>query len=473
MQDRAAVPRLCHAALASLLALLPLACGEGFEHEANASPRQSPPQPTSKAKPVEIEPVEIEPAEPAKPIGPPRLPEYVAKPGDEIDPHQPIEDPSGRALRNFHRALAQLDDGTSTDKVRVLHLGDSTLGVDAIPNGVRKRMQARFGDGGPGLMLLKRYSLSYKPATVALRGGDAWSHCYIAYQCRGDGHYGIGGVVVTSSGGAATTYTSLANATSGTEFSQVELWYAASEGGGSIALEIDGELATTVDSQAPGQLELEDRWAKVDVEPGKHSVAVRAMGGGKARIYGLVLEHERPGVVWDTSTMIGAFTKRLLAWDPEHLAAQIRHRDPDLIVFTYGGNDLRRMAAGKLDQAGYVEEASKVIDMLRAGQPEASCLITAVTDHGRSGDFEITPEQVELMVEAQRRLAAAKGCAFFNSWEAMGGPNSLRAWLDLRPRMAEPDLKHLNNRGRELMGQWIHEALLADYVAYRKRGIDD
>ncbi len=458
--------RLHHAWLA--LALAPLACGSGLENPANASTRELPV--VASEVHTHISPA----AEPlAEPPGPPRLPEYQAKPGDEIEPHQAIEDPSGRALRHFQTALMQLDSGASPDKVRVLHLGDSTLGVDGIPHAVRTRMQARFGDGGPGLVLLKRYSLSYKPASVALRGGDDWTHCYIAYKCRGDGRYGLGGLIVSSAGGAKTTIASLPDAATGTEFSQVELWYAASDAGGSISLEIDGELAKSIDTGVPGQLELEDRWATVAVEPGAHTLEVRATGGGKARIYGVVLEHERPGVVWDATSMIGAFTKRLLAWDPDHIAAQIAHRDPDLIVFTYGGNDLRRVVAGTLDEDGYVAEAGAVIDLVRAGKPEASCMVTAVTDHGRSGTYDVDPEHVEIMVGAQRRLAFEKGCAFFDSWTAMGGPDSLRRWLKQSPRLAEPDLKHLNHRGRELMGQWIHEALLADYVAYRERGIDD
>jgi lysophospholipase L1-like esterase len=464
------VPRLRHAWLSAFaLALSSLACGSGLEQPANASNQQLPLVVAS----AEVPEAAIEPAPPA---GPPRLPEYTAKPGDEVAPHQTIEDPSGRALRHFQHALMQLEAGsasTGRDKVRVLHLGDSTLGVDGIPHSIRTRMQQRFGDGGPGLVLLKRYSLSYKPASVSLRGGDDWTHCYIAYKCRGDGHYGIGGLIVSSAGGAATTIASLPDAATGTEFSQVELWYAASDAGGSIALEIDGELAKTIDTGVPGQLELEDRWASVAVEPGAHTVKVRASGGGKARLYGVVLEHERPGVVWDSTSMIGAFTKRLLAWDPEHIAAQVAHRDPDLIVFTYGGNDLRRIVAGSLDEDGYVAEAGAVIDLVRSGKPEASCMITAVTDHGRSGTYTVEPEHMEIMIAAQRRLAFEKGCAFFDSWTAMGGRDSLRTWLRQSPRLAEPDLKHLNHRGRELMGQWIHEALLAEYVAYRTRGIDD
>lgn len=410
-------------------------------------------------------------AEPVRDPGPPRLPAWSPEPGDEVVPHQPLEDPSGVALDYFYRSLTDADEGQAGAMVRVLHLGDSTLGLDGIPHAIRKRMQQRFGDGGAGLVLLKRYSPSYKPASVKFNGGDAWTHCYIAYQCRSDGRYGIGGLIVSASSGASTSIATLAgDQPVGTSFSRAEVWYAASPIGGTIAVEIDGKLAQAIDSKAADAMV--DRWETLEVDPGPHSVKISAAGNGKSRVYGVVLETDGPGVVWDSTSMIGAFTKRLLAWDREHIAAQIGHRDPALIVFTYGGNDLRRIVAGTLDEDTYVQEAGAVLELIRAGKPEASCLVTSVIDHGRSGTYDVKAEHVAIMVAAQRRLALEQGCAFFDTWNAMGGPNSIRKWLSANPKLAEPDLKHLNHRGRELMGQWIHEALLAGYVAYRERGLD-
>jgi lysophospholipase L1-like esterase len=447
------------------------ACGPGIEPgPANAaSPtdtaRQGVGEPTATVP--EPEPALVDP-------GPPKLPAFTPKPGDDVVAHMPIEDPSGVALDYFFRSLTDVDEQQAGSMVRVLHLGDSTLGLDGIPHSIRKRMQQRFGDGGAGLILLKRYSPSYKPASVKHSGGGGWSHCYIAYQCRGDGRYGIGGVIVSATSNAKTTLETLeADQPVGTAFSKAELWYAASSGGGTFKVNVDGALAGTIDSKDPAAIDaMVDRWETIDVEPGAHSLEIVAAGRGTSRLYGVVLENDGPGVVWDSTSMIGAFTKRLLAWDAEHIAAQIRHRDPALIVFTYGGNDLRRIVAGTLDEDQYVEEASAVITKVRAGKPEASCLITSVIDHGRSGTYDVTSKHVAIMVGAQRRLAAEMGCGFFDTWNAMGGPDSIRAWLKASPKLAEPDLKHLNHRGRELMGQWIHEALLSGYVAYRQRGLD-
>jgi lysophospholipase L1-like esterase len=437
-------------------------CGSGLEpRPPNAA------SPTDAAPAASIARTDVAGDEP----GPPRLPSWSPEPGDDVDPHQPLEDPSGVALDYFYRTLTDVDEAQAGAMARVLHLGDSTLGLDGIPHAIRKRMQQRFGDGGAGLVLLKRYSPSYKPASVRFSGGDGWTHCYIAYQCRLDGHYGIGGLIVSDASGASTTIRTLSEEHSvGKAFSRAEIWYAASPSGGTISIEIDGKLAREIDSKAPELEGTVDRWETIEVDPGPHTLKIAPGGKGRARVYGVVLETDGPGVVWDSVSMIGAFTKRLLAWDREHIAAQIEYRDPSLIVFTYGGNDLRRIVAGTLDEDTYVAEAGAVLELIRAGKPEASCLVTSVIDHGRSGTYDVQPKHVETMVAAQRRLAFEQGCAFFDIWTAMGGPNSIREWL--KARRAEPDLKHLNHRGRELMGQWMHEALLAGYVAYRERGID-
>jgi lysophospholipase L1-like esterase len=186
------------------------------------------------------------------------------------------------------------------------------------------------------------------------------------------------------------------------------------------------------------------------------------------RAYGVVLERDGPGVVYDAVSMIGAYTGRLRAWNDAHMAAQLAHRDPDLLVMTYGGNDLRRVVANGLTTTAYEAEYDEVLDKVRSGKPDVPCLITSVIDHGRSGQQRVEPRHVEVIVAAQRSVAARHGCAFFDTYAAMGGGGSIHRWRNAKPRLAEPDLKHLNARGHDLMGENIYRALMAGYVAYRR-----
>ena len=418
------------------------------ESPAAASPLAAETEPTLAAEVAKAEPVS--PARPA----------WTPKPEDQVEPHHAIENPE--ALTYFFQQLAALDDGE--DKVvRVEHLGASMIGMDDLPSIMRGKFQTRFGDGGAGLVLLQRYMTNYIHRWVDL-SGKGWDHCFIGYLCKRDGHYGLGGATFWSAGGAQTRISTRKEGL-GSSASHIELWYAGQPAGGKLKLQIDDAepIVLTTDAEA-----LTDLFHAVDVEPGPHVVTVRPGGGGQARAYGVVLETHR-GVVWDQFSWLGAFTKRMHAWDDAHIAAQVKQRDPALLVFTFGGNDTRRLANKKLEPDDYTAEYVKGIKKVRAGKPEASCLVTSMTDRSRSLEFDVTAVLDEA-VEAQRQAAKQAGCAFFDSFTAMGGKGSLAQWRRKDPPLAEPDRKHLNHAGREVLGGWIYDALIAGYVAHREQG---
>ena len=381
--------------------------------------------------------------------------------GDVPAARQPIEDPKG-SLQSFYRALRHTDAKSQGALTRILHMGDSSIGLDGLPHAIRTRLQDRFGDGGVGFVLLGRYSTNYKNNAAAIDTGKGWDICYIAYGCRKDGRYGLGGHVFRGSSGAVSTVGTKQSGEYGRKASKVEVWYEAGPRGGRLQMRVDRGEVVELDTRAEAP---EDRWHSVDVQPGPHKVMVRAAGGGYARAFGVVMETEGPGVVWDTVSMIGAFTKRLDLFDKDHFASQLDHRNPDLLVLNYGGNDLRRLVSRSVTPEKYKEEYGSVLDKLLAGKPDLPCLVVSVIDHGRSGSQDVKPRHVDAMVGAQREVAFAKGCAFFDSVAAMGGAGSLKKWRKLRPPMASPDLKHLNARGRDHIGGMMFEALMAGYVA--------
>jgi lysophospholipase L1-like esterase len=376
-----------------------------------------------------------------------------------------IEDPSGRALDEFFVALARTESGQVGTMTRVVHMGDSSIGLDGIPHAIRKRMQARFGDGGAGFVLLQQESDNYRNRAAHI-DGRGWSICYIAVKCDPDGEYGLGGHAFRGRPGARTRIKPRRKCAVGREIARVELWYAARPGGGRLALEVDGGPAEMIATAADAP---EDRWHELWLDPGPHEIELREAGHGRARAYGMVLEAEGPGVVWDTVSMIGAFTTRLHEWDQAHLAEQIEHRDPNLLVLEFGGNDLRRFATTTVDAETYAQEYRKAIEMLRKGKPQMSCLVVSIVDHARAGKRKIARRWVVGMVDAQREAAHAEGCAFFDAVAAMGGPGSIRRWWRMAEPLASPDLQHLSAKGRDRMGEMIYGALVTSYERWRDR----
>lgn len=400
----------------------------------------------------------IEPTEPKAPAAP----TYAPREGDPAQAEHPLENPD--ALAHFYDALARVDDGNK-EVVGVVHLGASMIGGDDLTSILRGKFQTRFGDGGAGLVLLRRYMKNYLHRWVEL-DATKWDHCYIGYLCDKRGHYGLGGVAFYGTRGAETTVRTRNNPL-GDQASRFEVWYAAEPGGAKLEVRIDGGAPTVIDTDGET---LEDRWLPLTAPLGPHAINLRVVGNGRVRGYGVVLETDGPGIVWDQFSMLGAFTKRLHGWDEAHIAGQVKHRDPELVAFMYGGNDLRRVANDKLDQAGYAAEYLRGVRNVMAGKPSASCLIVGITDRGRSLTFQIRPEHVEVIVAAQRQVAEQAGCAFFDTYTAMGGGGSLRKWKSMKPPLAAKDLKHLNHAGREVLGGWIYDAIMVAYTAHRARG---
>lgn len=406
---------------------------------------------------------------PSPPAQTDTIPPWRAHPDDERRPRQTLE--NAEALDDFFESLTRTEVGQAGALTRVSHWGDSVLGNDGITSDIRRRMQARFGDAGHGFHALTRYDASYRHQGVRVDYKSEWKRCYIIYKCAEDGHYGLGGVTVRSTGGAETVFRTASKGPVGQAWSRFELWYAGQPGGGDLQIMVDGgEQAggqtVTVSTAADA---LEDRWELLKLEDGPHSVSVRARPNGPTRAYGVVLERDRPGVVWDGMALIGAFMSRFTYQDRAHLARQVQHRGTDMMVFTFGGNDLQNFSATRSRQ-----NFDALLGVARSSAPEAACLVTSVIDHGeRKQGGVVSVDGIERMVQLQRELALEHDCAFLDLFEAMGGKGSMGRWNRATPRLASGDLHHLTASGHKVVGGMVYRALMAAYRDYRQSHAGD
>ena len=389
-------------------------------------------------------------------------PAYAPPEGGDPTPVARIEHPEH--LDAFFDALGRTDIGLAKRVTRVGHWGDSVLGNDGITYELRQRMQLRFGDAGHGFHSLVKYDPSYKHQRIEFSEKGKWGSCYIIRKCRDEGRYGYGGTTAWAAGGPSSAFGTSDKGPVGQKISSFELWYMTQPNGGDFVIDVDGKEAARVSTAAA---DIADAWSKIELDDGPHQVRVRSGGGGRTRGYGVVLEREGPGVVWDGMALIGAFTGRLLLQDPEHWRTQLAHRDLDLVVFTFGGNDMGDGALKKLD--AYEAKYAELIQRTRAADPDLACLVMAPLDHGeRKGNRIVSRPIVAPMVEAQRRVAEANGCAFFDTFTAMGGEGSMGRWYRATPKLGNGDLAHPTRAGHRVIGEMLFAALMADYARWRE-----
>ena len=386
---------------------------------------------------------------PAGPV-PPRIPPtaYEGLPRE-------IEDPDG-AMLPLYRRLRDAALGRPGTLARLSLWSVSTNGSDRVTSTLRRALQERFGDGGKGFVPISP-------------GWGAQEHQDVAWSARGFstmvvnlgtdplGRYGLGGVDSSPrrAGARATFGTSGGPAANG--FASARLLYQGFPEGGTVELGLEDGTAVRVESAAAEPV---DRVHEIRAPDGPHTLTVRAVAGD-ARLYGVVMEREGPGVVVDGLMMLGASVGMMPNYDAEHLASQIQQREPDLLVFWLGGNDVRARA---FTREWFVDNYGSFIAGARAGRPEAGCLVVTTLDKGhRQGGRIVSRRRVRQVVEAQRATAGEQGCAVFDLFEATGGTGTMRRWYEARPRLVGSDLGHLTGAGARLVGTLLERAILKGY----------
>jgi lysophospholipase L1-like esterase len=404
----------------------------------------------------------------AAPDGPAEGMGETLPPAVRIDPREyagievEIEDPRGRGLAAFYASLlstARRDKGALS---RIAHYGDSSIATDLITHTVRRSLQHRFGDGGHGFLLIARGHMPWGHRDVTHHSGGGWVLREITRGAIGDGRYGYGGVQYRGVSGSWARFATAEDTPVGDRVSRFDIYYQKGRRGGRLRAEVRGGERRDIDTRSRASSDVVE---SIQVPDGEHELHLRVLSGEPV-LYGVVMEREGPGVVYDSLGLVGARARRLLNYDADHIARQLAHRGVDLLIVGFGGNEaddpLHRL------EGAYEEEFVQVLQRMRGGQRDMGCLVFAPLDQARRDERGrvTTLPTVPAIVEAQRRAAHREGCAFWDTFQAMGGEGAMERWYRTRPRLALGDFRHATPAGYEAIGNMFYKALLKDFARY-------
>jgi lysophospholipase L1-like esterase len=374
-----------------------------------------------------------------------------AKPGE-------IEDASGHALDSFFEALLRAETGGG--QARVCHYGDSPITNDGITSTVRRKLQLRFGDAGHGFILIAKPWGWYSHAGVSHEAGSGWRSDPM-WISRSDHFYGLGGVRFTSSGaGQSASFGAAEEGETGRSVSAFDIYFLSQPGGGDFEIEIDGAFLRRV---ATAGDKIESAFHRVEVEKGAHDLTIKTIGNGEVSLFGVALDSGERGVQYDSLGLNGAFIGLLANYlDAAHWAEQLQHRRPDLVIIGYGANESQ---FEKLPMDQYERDTREVIRRIRAALPHVSIMLLGPMDRGQrgAGGAIITRPMIPKLIAYQRRIAAETGCAFFDTFAAMGGDGTVARWHDSKPKLMGGDFTHPTAQGAEIVGSLIYNAIIKEY----------
>jgi len=87
-----------------------------------------------------------------------------------------------------------------------------------------------------------------------------------------------------------------------------------------------------------------------------------------------------------------------------------------------------------------------------------------------SGDIETMPT-IPKLVEIQRRVARETGCAFFDTFDAMGGEGTMARWYASDPRLVAADLIHPFGDGGRIVASLFTKEISAGLARFKHRQV--
>jgi lysophospholipase L1-like esterase len=177
----------------------------------------------------------------------------------------------------------------------------------------------------------------------------------------------------------------------------------------------------------------------------------------RIELYGITLETEDPGIVFNSVGVNSADCKAFLRCGL--LEQQLQILDPTLVIVSLGTND----AYSKVfDKQEFKDNYAELFARIRKGAPNCSIILTTPGDNYRYRKY-YNFNNVGAR-EAIFELAKEENLSVWDFFTVMGGPNSIYDWY--KSGLASADKIHFTQAGYELTGMLLYEAIMQAYYEH-------
>ncbi|MEI6061299.1 MAG: hypothetical protein WCR72_11365 [Bacteroidota bacterium] len=341
-------------------------------------------------------------------------------------------------------------------KVRIAWYGDSFSDGDILVSDLRDTLQGIYGGDGVGFMPITSEVAGFRQSVIHSFGG--WSTSSILSN-PGFRPLGINGFCYTPDSGNYVFYKGSNHFRHTSTFSTFRLFYAsASDQKARIVInKNDSRILDLSASGIPAMITI-------------HADTIRqvraSLNRGGISCFGASLEGET-GIYIDNFAIKGNSGLGLQAIPEKNLAAFDSLLQYDLIVLQFG---LNVSNSPSMDFTSYIKGMTRLVNKLKEAFPGTPILLLSVSDRSqrRQGQF-VTMPVIPLLIQAQEKIAFDNKLLFWNLFEAMGGENSMAAFANAKPALANKDYTHLNFAGGRRIGLSFARSFIYEFEKYQKR----
>jgi lysophospholipase L1-like esterase len=342
--------------------------------------------------------------------------------------------------------------------LHILQIGDSHTAGDMITQAWRRRLQARYGAGGRGVLAPGRPYPGYLTFGVTASQSGGWrTHAAFGDRYReGGAPLGLSGFTQTARQAGETL--GLAADTLDSAFDRMTVCAIAGPGAATIALRLGG----TEQSWALEAPLLSPSCRTIATDAPAAAASVTTLDEGVASITSIAVFRGQSGVVLSNLGVSGAQLAHFGRSDDGVVRAELAAYRPDLIVLAFGTNEgfspgltAAAYEAGLRAQIARLRRlAGGEVPILLLGPPDAATRDAGLADmRAGCGEGWHRPRLLAAVRERQRAVARELGVGFWDWQAAMGGRCAAHRWR--RAGLMRGDHVHFTRAGGELIGAAI------------------
>jgi len=375
------------------------------------------------------------------------------------------------ALAPFFAKLAA-PRGAGQGPLHILQIGDSHTAGDMISNGLRSRLQARYGHGGRGALAPGRPYRGYITWGVTAFQSPGWSVNSIfgpSYSSQGGRPLGISGYTQTArSAGQSLGFTADSDAD---RFDRIVVCALKEPGAGAVTLRFGtAEQQWHLNSDTSSA---QCRAFESDLKVNRASLTTQDNRPVSITSFGVF--DRRAGIALSNFGVSGSQLVHQARQNDDVARTELAAYRPDLILLAFGTNEgfSQSLTAEKyeadlrLQVARIRRLAGAEVPILLLGAPDAATRNPAFAGGGAGscGGGWVTPAFIAEVRRRQRSLARELGLAFWDWHQAMGGQCSALRW-QARGHMGG-DRIHFTRAGGDEVGAMLFRDLTAAAAATR------
>lgn len=371
----------------------------------------------------------------------------------------------------------------------ILQIGDSHTSADFLSGEMRRRLQQRYGNGGPGYITAGRPHIGVRSASVKLGMSSGWTYHAIQKSSNIQEFWLSGFNTVTSLPGETLSFTS----DTPMVFNSVEIEALRQPGGGSFDISFDGTVKASYDLSAQKAEPLVLRLSPDGVPTDRvRQIEIRTQGEGTVSIASIAIYNRQSGITYNSIGYPGATVDLLNKFDQALMADDLRRLNPQIVIVSFGTNEASKP---NLDAGRYEQNYEKALGKIKAALPDAQIVLIGPPDgaergphcsgkaspetachpappmdatpvetqgassKGRECDWHVLPK-LEMIRTVERKIAERHGYVYWNWASIMPKECGSHTWATASPPLMAPDHVHFTISGYNRSAEQFMDVLV-------------